>query len=184
DEAADVTAETYDDEAARTVAVPLSHRVPAGELLRVLADAEALAARADTLKRQLMYGAVDFPKIRYGDSFDSMLDRIDDPDEVARTVAVTHGVCGLISEVGEMAEALRRHLLTEEPLDVVNWLEEDGDCQWYLSRIRRAFGRRLLQALRGNALKLRRRYPIGTEMGGSTEAMRDREAERQAIESV
>jgi hypothetical protein len=44
-----------------------------------------------------------------------------------------HMALGNTSELGEMADALKKHLAYKKPFDVVNFLEEIGDFFWYIA---------------------------------------------------
>ena len=46
---------------------------------------------------------------------------------------VKHAVLGLVTEVGELADAIKRHAIYGKPLDKVNVMEECADCWWYLN---------------------------------------------------
>lgn len=44
---------------------------------------------------------------------------------------VAHGIIGILTEVGELQDAVKRHVIYGKPLDVVNLMEECGDIGWY-----------------------------------------------------
>jgi hypothetical protein len=44
-----------------------------------------------------------------------------------------HHLMGLMTELGELADALKRHYIYGKPLDQVNFTEEVGDVLWYLA---------------------------------------------------
>lgn len=46
---------------------------------------------------------------------------------------VQHALIGLITEVGELADCIKKHAIYGKPLDKVNLMEEVGDCFWYLN---------------------------------------------------
>ena len=46
---------------------------------------------------------------------------------------VDHAMRGLVTEVGELVDAYKRHLYYGEELDIVNIKEEIGDCFWYIA---------------------------------------------------
>ena len=55
---------------------------------------------------------------------------------------VTHAFLGLITETGELADTVKRHVIYGQPLNKVNLMEEVGDVFWYLNL--------LAHELRGN----------------------------------
>jgi NTP pyrophosphatase (non-canonical NTP hydrolase) len=44
---------------------------------------------------------------------------------------LAHAYMGLLTEVGELVDALKKHLIYERPLDRENLAEECGDIMWY-----------------------------------------------------
>ena len=44
-----------------------------------------------------------------------------------------HAVLGFISEIGELLSGLKRHLIYAQPFDMQNFIEEIGDCCFYLA---------------------------------------------------
>ena len=52
-------------------------------------------------------------------------------------VRIFHGIIGIITEAGELAEALAQAIVTGEQLDLTNVAEEVGDNQWYAAAILR-----------------------------------------------
>lgn len=42
-----------------------------------------------------------------------------------------NGALGMVTESGEIADALKRHIYYDKELDVANLIEECGDCMWY-----------------------------------------------------
>lgn len=96
-------------------------------------------------------------------------------------VRVFHGIAGLSTETGELAEALMKQLLGE-PLDRFNLLEELGDINWYQAILIDALGGDLSQILANNIAKLKARYP-GKFSDASAEH-RDLSAEREVLEQV
>jgi len=44
-----------------------------------------------------------------------------------------HAVLGFISEIGELLSGLKRHLIYDQPFDMLNFIEEIGDCCFYLA---------------------------------------------------
>ena len=46
---------------------------------------------------------------------------------------VAHALRGIVTEVGELVDAYKKHLYYGKELDVVNIKEEIGDCFWYIA---------------------------------------------------
>lgn len=90
---------------------------------------------------------------------------------------VYHAVFGAASEVGELADALKRNLVYGKPIDPVNMMEEAGDVLWYLHKLCRTQGYTLADAARANIAKLDNRSRIKRE----NIALRDLDAERQLL---
>lgn len=50
-----------------------------------------------------------------------------------RMLKFLHGIFGLVTEVGKLADAAKKHLFYGKELDIVNVNEELGDIFWYLN---------------------------------------------------
>lgn len=46
---------------------------------------------------------------------------------------VQHAKLGMVTEVGELADMVKRHVIYDKAIDHINGLEEIGDFCWYLS---------------------------------------------------
>ncbi len=89
-----------------------------------------------------------------------------------------HGVTGVCTEAGELAESVIG-CLSSGKIDEVNFKEELGDLEWYIAECANAAYISLLEVLTSNINKLRKRYP---EKFGVDEALhRDLHAERDAL---
>lgn len=75
---------------------------------------------------------------------------------VARLI---HAMLGLASETGEIADALKKHIMYKRELDVVNLMEEIGDLAWYEALMLSACKKTFSEALEKNILKLKLRFP-------------------------
>lgn len=140
-----------------------------------------IGARMDGFKRHLFYGT-ELPLTSVGE-----LPHICQvtPELLARFTApnirLLHGVTGLVTEVGELMDALLRHLFSGEELDRVNLIEEVGDLCWYMAIILDVLGADPEEVLGININKLRARYP---EKFTAMEAtVRDLMAERAVLEA-
>lgn len=103
-------------------------------------------------------------------------------DEHNRMVArAIHGVLGMMSEVGEIADALKKHIIYKRALDTINLMEEQGDILWYQALFAAAIKHPLEEAMDKNIAKLKLRYPNDTfTLEAATK--RDLDAERRALE--
>lgn len=90
-----------------------------------------------------------------------------------------HAMLGLMSELGELADALKKHLIYGKPLDMVNLVEELGDKDWYRALFADAIGVGIEKSWEINIAKLRARYP---ERFTQEQALnRDLAAERRVL---
>lgn len=88
---------------------------------------------------------------------------------------------GLAGDAGEVSSAVMKYIEYGRELDKVNLLEEVGDCLWRLAQVCKAAGFTLEQAMEANVRKLAARYP--DRYTDERAAVRDREAERSAVEA-
>lgn len=110
------------------------------------------------------------------------IDRMYDSDGLkAYRIRLIHGLLGVQSESGELADALKKTLYYGQPLDLVNVVEEIGDICWYLAILADACGTTLEQCQRRNIAKLRQRYP--DKFTEAEAATRDLQSEREALEA-
>jgi NTP pyrophosphatase (non-canonical NTP hydrolase) len=76
-----------------------------------------------------------------------------------RTIRLLHGALGLVTESGEFADVLKKHIFYGKPIDEVNLSEEVGDLFWYCAIIADALGEDFGDIMARNVAKLRARYP-------------------------
>jgi NTP pyrophosphatase (non-canonical NTP hydrolase) len=114
---------------------------------------------------------------------------ITDPDPAHKDFKLTpekanllHAAIGLVTEAGELLEAIHGHVFDDKPLDIENVVEELGDQEFYLEAMRQAaswpdfeIDRDLVIAK--NIEKLQKRYAKGY----TDQAAKDR-ADKQAGE--
>lgn len=110
-----------------------------------------------------------------------------DQEVILKRVSTTdmqliNGVVGLANEVGELADALKKHVEYGKPRDRENIKEEVGDCFWRLRQICDAVGLTFEECMQANIEKLKIRYPKEFSDIQAHEENRDREKERQAME--
>ena len=109
------------------------------------------------------------------------------PDQVGTAtlrgdlMRMLHAAIGMCTEVGELQDAIKKHLIYDRPLDRVNVVEELGDVLWYLVLAADACGVSLEDVMRVNAAKLARRY--GDKFTTTAAVVRDLDAERAELEA-
>ena len=96
---------------------------------------------------------------------------------VARAI---HGCLGLMSEVGEVADALKKHIIYDRALDEINMMEESGDISWYQALMLSAVKKGMQEALDKNIAKLKQRF--GDKFDYDAVINRDLAAERRILE--
>jgi len=97
-----------------------------------------------------------------------------------KTGRLVHGILGVSSECGELADQLKRHIFYGRPLDEVNISEECGDILWYIALIANVLGVSIDQMMATNISKLKARYPEKFTEQRATD--RDLSAEREILE--
>lgn len=85
------------------------------------------------------------------------------------TLRLLHAVMGMVTEAGELMDAMKRHLIYGKPIDLVNLKEECGDSFWYQALLARAAGFTFEEVQERNIEKL-------------AALNRDLEAERKVLE--
>lgn len=74
---------------------------------------------------------------------------------------LANAALGLAGEAGEVADAMKKHLFHNHPLDHDAMVKELGDCLWYVAAMATVLGVELDEIGARNIEKLRRRYPEG-----------------------
>lgn len=74
---------------------------------------------------------------------------------VARAI---HAHLGLTSEAGEIADMLKKHIIYDRDLDLINILEESGDLSWYQALLLNAAKKTMEEAMEKNIAKLKLRF--------------------------
>ena len=77
----------------------------------------------------------------------------------AEQAEILHGTLGIVTEAGEIADVLKKHLIYGKPLDKVNLKEELGDAAWYIALMIRRLQTSFEQVFDVNIEKLYVRYP-------------------------
>jgi NTP pyrophosphatase (non-canonical NTP hydrolase) len=92
-----------------------------------------------------------------------------------------HGIIGVLTEAGELAQALLKSLEDGAPIDLVNVGEECGDVLWYIELLAKATGVSRTQMEVANIKKLGQRYP-NDEFNAFLADNRDLKIERESLE--
>lgn len=117
-------------------------------------------------------------------TFDSDLVHAATPEQRAHDQMLSrimHAMLGLMSELGELAGSIKKHLIYGAPLDMVNLVEELGDKDWYRALFADAIGVGLEKSWEINIAKLRARYP--DKFTSELALKRDLNAERASLEA-
>ncbi len=96
---------------------------------------------------------------------------------VARAI---HAQLGLASEVGEIADMLKKHIIYSKELDLINLFEESGDVTWYVALLLTAVKKTMQDAFEKNIAKLKLRF--GDKFTTDAATKRDLAAERRVLE--
>lgn len=73
-----------------------------------------------------------------------------------------HMAVGISGEAGELLDAVKKHVIYQEPLNLINVVEELGDLEFFLEGIRSSLGISRDEVLAKNIIKLSVRYLSGT----------------------
>lgn len=96
-------------------------------------------------------------------------------------IRLLHSAMGLVTEAGEIQDALKKHLFYGRTLDKVNLEEELGDLFWYMAIMADTLGISFEQIMEKNIRKLKSRY--GEKFTEERAIKRDLSTERQILES-
>ncbi len=94
-----------------------------------------------------------------------------------RNVRLFHGMTGLVTEVGELATLLKKHVFYGQGLDPLKIKDELGDILWYVALTCDAAGLNLSDVMAANIAKLKVRFPDKFTEERATDEARDRVAE-------
>lgn len=78
------------------------------------------------------------------------------PTLTPEKVHLLHMAMGAVGELGELADAIKKHVFYDKPLDMEHTVEEAGDLEFYLEGLR--------QGLKGYGLTLGRKEIIDANM--------------------
>ncbi len=74
-------------------------------------------------------------------------------------IDMLHSILGVDSEAGELIQLLHHHLITGQPIDSDELINEAGDVLWYLALLFRRLGTTFEEVAAKNIHKLQLRYP-------------------------
>ena len=149
--------------------------------VRILRDVAQLAEELNIAKKLLFRGkqpnevGCDMPALSA-----SLAVEFDPNNSTDADINLLHGIVGVITEAGEMAEVLL-HRIVHGKFDGVNAAEECGDVLWYLARQLRGLETNFDQIGRMNIDKLHGRH--GDAFDVFRDANRNLAAERKRLEA-
>lgn len=91
-----------------------------------------------------------------------------------------HMILGIVTEAGELADAYKKDIAYNKPVDMVNVKEEIGDIMWYIGNLCKLQGWDLQDICDTNIAKLRTRYP--DKFTEEAALNRDLKSERKILE--
>lgn len=104
--------------------------------------------------------------------------------EGLQAVRLMHAAIGLSGDAGEVCSVVEKYVYYKQDLDRLNLIEELGDCLWYIALACNVLEVDMGNVMATNIAKLQERYPNeGFDKDQATEANRDREREREAMET-
>jgi NTP pyrophosphatase (non-canonical NTP hydrolase) len=96
------------------------------------------------------------------------------------TPRIEHAIYGLVTEAGEMMDALKKSKIYGKDLDTTNLIEEAGDLMWYLSVLSDDLDVSFEDIWEINIKKLTARYP--DKYSHERALNRDLDIERKILE--
>lgn len=147
-------------------------------VISLMQEMSSLAARADAMKRYIYYKD-DESNASLGFASLPCNERMG--EKLAALGRDMHAVIGLISEIGEVCDAVLDHVYRGRDLDTVNIGEECGDLCWYVNLLATCQGVTLDSVLSTNINKLtKKRFKNG--YSDEAAVSRDLVEEREALE--
>lgn len=101
---------------------------------------------------ELGVGTVDSEVIRY----DQFVQNLFKP--ASHNDMLMHAALGVCGESGELADAIKKQVVYNKPVDRDNIIEELGDLQFYIQEIMLLYNITPTEVFQGNANKLSKRY--------------------------
>jgi NTP pyrophosphatase (non-canonical NTP hydrolase) len=110
--------------------------------------------------------------------------RTESPKFKSQNERLMHGICGCVTEAGEMMDNFKRATFYRDGLlDENNLIEEMGDMLWYLAVMCDTLGCTFEALMELNIQKLRIRYP-DKEFQTESALNRDLEKERKVFDET
>lgn len=125
------------------------HPVSRNRLTHTISDVIYLIHRLDALKKAMFYGK----------NLDNFTDANPIPALTVKQRRLLHAAIGLITEGGELLDAVQANIFGGKTLDEINVVEELGDAQWYMALAASELGVTLEKVQEINISKLKLRYP-------------------------
>jgi NTP pyrophosphatase (non-canonical NTP hydrolase) len=94
--------------------------------------------------------------------------------QLSRRDALIHFALLVTSEAGEAADAIKKHVVYDKPLDDANLREEAGDLLWAVAYLCETKGWSMGDIMEENIQKLRRRYHQGGYSDQQAQARADK----------
>jgi len=143
--------------------------------VEVLEKIIELGTFADKVKKHTFYGKGSSQR------FPEEIIALDDP-QIVQKIDILHGLIGLITEAGEIAEAIYDGDEVKLTWDMVNLMEEGGDSNWYIAQLAKGTKIPLATALYRNLEKLRKKRFASGKFTEQEANNRNLEEERKALE--
>jgi NTP pyrophosphatase (non-canonical NTP hydrolase) len=175
----------YMSDAARTLSPQFyGDAIPFGLLEMAAVSAVDISESVDALKKWMFYGkrpeVVTAEHLSRWAERETIVTRMSGVDQPCDMVDMLHAAIGMVTEAGELLDAVMGAIHDRKPLDLTNIREEIGDSFWYAAIALRAIGSDFDDAQRVNIAKLRARFPEKfTEEKANN---RDLSAERAILE--
>lgn len=93
----------------------------------------------------------------------------------AAHLELLHASLGITGEAGEVADAVKKSIFYNRPLDIDNIVEELGDIMFYVQAMAGLVGSDLESVIEANYTKLAKRYPGGKFSHAAAHARADKE---------
>lgn len=85
-----------------------------------------------------------------------------------------HMVVGVAGEAGELVDAIKKHVIYNKPVDRDNVVEELGDLEFYMERIRQRLSITRQETIHANVNKLSKRYATMTYSDSAAQQRADK----------
>ena len=139
---------------------PMAELEMSAPLLKPESEVEMRAPVSESKPEIETFSAKDYQKsaIAFNGTYDPLSKRLNGNTRLLRLL---HSIMGMSSEVGETTDAVKRHLMYNQELDIDNLKEECGDILWYMNLMLTEIGSSFEEVMKLNIEKLSKRYPQG-----------------------